>query len=105
MDSQTPPPTPSPAFHVAPLPFGAPWQDPDGVEHLAARDLVMLKLLDPAGDVLVTVTQNPEGAIRLARALQATAVEVISQAVDDRGRPTGIVERFARINAAYAEEL
>ena len=105
MGSQTPPPTPSPLWQVRPVPFGAPWTDPNGVEHIAERDFVLLELLDRDGEVLATATQSPEATIHLARALQDTAVHVIGSTVDDQGRKPGLRERFARINAAYADDL
>ena len=81
---------------------GKEWLDPNGGTRLAAEDLVLLEILDPAtGKPGASIASSPDSAIRLARTLQDTAVQLFNSEIGDDGKKLSLAQRLARFNTAY----
>lgn len=100
----TPPsPLPPPAGTTAtarPVMFGETWTDPNGVEHLAGENSVLLQFFID-GQPVASRIQGPDSAIALARSLTDAAGKCFRHDIDDTGKPLPAMERLARFNKAW----
>lgn len=82
------------------LPAGMPYVNAEGDGCVALEDSVMLEV-QVVADVRAQLMFSPDEAVKVSRALAASAGRIVGNALGEDGRAPGLFERLARMNRLF----